>query len=184
MVKASAFIKPLIFINEWKTLFPLSLFIALISFLESYTMATQMEEGTHIDPNQELFALGLANFSGSFVQAVPVAGAFSRSAVNRDANAKTIISSVFTACFVFLLLLFFTTPLAYLPHAVLAIIIISAAYKLIRWTVIITDPIVTITLMSSLLFGLKIGFFIGTGISVLGRVVKKLHRSEVHRDNK
>ncbi|RSL32341.1 hypothetical protein D7Z54_15710 [Salibacterium salarium] len=160
---------PELLMSYLPTILPLAFFIALISFLESYTMATQMEKNkkTRIDPNQELFALGLANVTGSCVQAIPVAGAFSRSAVNKDSNAKTSMSSVFSACFVLLLISFFTAPLAYLPHAALAIIIIFAAHKLIHWNSIVTKPLVMITFVSSLVFGLKIGFLTGVGVSIL-----------------
>ncbi|SFE61751.1 SulP family inorganic anion transporter [Alteribacillus iranensis] len=148
---------------------PLAFFIALISFLESYTMAVQLQsdQPSKLDPNQELFALGLANVTGSLVQAFPVAGAFSRSAVNRDARARTRMASLLTALFVLLLSVYFTMPLTYLPLPALAVIIIFAAYRLIHWRSIGTHPIVLITTLSCLTLGLKMGFCIGIGASLL-----------------
>ncbi|WP_026699828.1 SulP family inorganic anion transporter [Salibacterium aidingense] len=156
---------PSLQVNYLSTILPLAFFIALISFLESFAMGTQLSQNKAkpIDPNQELFALGLANFVGSLTQALPVAGAFSRSAVNKDSKAKSSVSSIFTACFVLLLSSLFTSPLALLPHATLAIIIILAAHKLIDWSSIGRKPIVLTTTITSLIFGLKIGFFIGVG---------------------
>jgi SulP family sulfate permease len=109
--------------------------ISLVGFMEAISIAKAIAAKTRqrIDPNQELIGQGLANIVGSFSQAFPVSGSFSRSAVNINAGAKTGMSSVITAAFVLLTLLFLTPLLYHLPQAVLAAVIIMAVIGLINF---------------------------------------------------
>jgi SulP family sulfate permease len=63
---------------------------------------------------------------------MPVSGSFSRSAMNLACNARTPLASVFTAGFVLLTLLAFTSLLYHLPKPVLAGIIMMAVVGLIN----------------------------------------------------
>jgi SulP family sulfate permease len=112
-----------------------ALIIALVGFMEAISVAKAIAAKTRqrIDPNQELVGQGLANLVGSLTQAFPVSGSFSRSAVNFNAGAATGMSSVFTALFVLLTLLFLTPLLYHLPQAVLAGVIIMAVIGLINF---------------------------------------------------
>jgi SulP family sulfate permease len=112
--------------------------ISLVGFMEAISIAKAIAAKTRqkIDPNQELIGQGLANIVGSFSQAFPVSGSFSRSAVNINAGAVTGMSSVFTGIFVLLTLLFLTPLLHHLPQAVLAAVIIMAVIGLINFAAI------------------------------------------------
>ncbi len=109
--------------------------ISLVGFMEAISIAKAIAAKTKdkIDPNQELIGQGLSNLIGSLTQAFPVSGSFSRSAVNINAGAKTGMSSVITAAFVLLTLLFLTPLLYHLPQAVLAAVIIMAVIGLINF---------------------------------------------------
>ncbi len=109
--------------------------ISLVGFMEAISIAKAIAAKTRerIDPNQELIGQGLANIVGSLSQAFPVSGSFSRSAVNINAGAQTGMSSVITAAFVLLTLLFLTPLLYHLPQAVLAAVIIMAVIGLINF---------------------------------------------------
>jgi SulP family sulfate permease len=109
--------------------------ISLVGFMEAISIAKAIAAKTKdkIDPNQELIGQGLANLIGSCTQAFPVSGSFSRSAVNINAGARTGMSSVITAGFVLLTLLFLTPLLYHLPQAVLAAVIIMAVIGLINF---------------------------------------------------
>ena len=108
--------------------------ITLIGILESISIAKVMQ-ARHKDydlvPNQELRALGIANIIGSFFQAFPAAGSFSRTAVNDEFGAKSGISSLVAAMVVGITLLFLTPLFYYLPKTILAAIIIVAVLRLI-----------------------------------------------------
>lgn len=116
-------------------LFTSAIVISLVGFMEAISIAKAMAAKTKdkIDPNQELMGQGLANIVGSFSQAYPTSGSFSRSAVNLNAGAKTGMSSVYTAALVLITLLFLTPLLYHLPKAVLAAVIMMAVIGLINF---------------------------------------------------
>lgn len=118
----------------WKTLFPIALTISLVGFAESFAVAKTIQakhKNYRLNANQELTALGLANFGASFFQGYPVTGGFSRTAVNNDAGAKTTMSSIFSAILIVLTLLFFTGLFYNLPSAILAAVVLVAVSGLI-----------------------------------------------------
>lgn len=173
-------------IPEMYDLFPLALTIAVIAFVGSISMAKAVHE-KHKDydlrPNQELVAFGFANILGSCFQAFPVAGGLSRTAVNNDAGAKSGVAGLISAMIIGLTLIFLTPAFYYLPNAVLAAIIIAAAYGLIDlkgaarlWPTYKTDFLMwCATFGGTLLLGVQEGIFIGVSIS-LGTVILKTSR--------
>ncbi|NNF22588.1 MAG: sulfate permease [Saprospiraceae bacterium] len=113
---------------------PVALIICLISFIESLAIAKTIaarKEDESIDANKELLGLGLSKVVGSFFQAFPNTGSFTRSAINNDAGAKTGLSSIFAGIFVGLTLLFLTPLFYFMPKPVLAAIVIAAVFGLI-----------------------------------------------------
>ena len=129
-----SFMMPDLSMEMIQKLLPLSLTIAVVAFMEAFSVAKAIEakkRNYKVMPNQELIALGAANVVGSLFQSYPVTGGFSRSAVNEQAGAHTPLSSIISAILVALTLLFLT-PLFYnLPHAILASIIMVAVSGLI-----------------------------------------------------
>ncbi len=111
-----------------------AIIISMVGFMEAISIAKAMAAKTkdRIDPNQELIGQGLGNITGSFFQAYPASGSFSRSAVNLNAGAKTGFSSVVTATIVLITLLFLTPLLHHLPKATLAAVVIMAVMGLIN----------------------------------------------------
>lgn len=114
-------------------LLPAAAAIALISYMESISTASAFARRTRtrIDPDQELVAVGLANGSAGLMQGMPVAGGFSRGAVNFNAGARTPLSGVVAAVLVAVSLLFLTPLLALIPKAVLAAVILAAVGSLV-----------------------------------------------------
>jgi len=121
-------------VPEWdvdtvRTLFPLAATIALVAFMEAYSVAQAVAQkrGDHeVDANQELRALGTANAIGSLFGAYPTTGGFSRTAVNDRAGAVSGMSSLISAGVVALALTFLTPMFRHLPDAVLGAIIVVA----------------------------------------------------------
>jgi len=155
-----------------------ALVISLVGFMEAISIAKAVAARTkeRIDPNQELIGQGLANVVGSFSQAFPVSGSFSRTAVNMNAGAKTGMSSVITALIVLVALLFLTPLLYHLPQAVLAAIIIMAVIGLVNfkavkhaWQASRHDGIAAgVTFVSTLAFAphLDKGIMVGAGLAL------------------
>lgn len=116
-------------------LLPAGFVIALISFMEAMSSSKVIAIKTRQpwDENKELIGQGLAKIAAAFSHSMPVSGSFSRSALNLAADAKTPLSSVISAVFVLLTLLFFTSALHHLPKPVLAAIIMMAVVGLVNF---------------------------------------------------
>ena len=124
-------------IVDWltvKQLFPIAFTIAIVAYMEAISVAKAIQ-GKHksheLNPNQELLALGASNMIGSLFQSYPTTGGFSRTAVNKQAGAKTGFASLISALIVGITLSFLTRWFFYLPKAVLGAIIIVAVFNLI-----------------------------------------------------
>ena len=160
-------------------LFSGALVISLVGFMEAISIAKAMAAKTkqRIDPNQELLGQGFANVVGSFSQAFPVSGSFSRSAVNLNANAQTGLSNVFAGLVVLVALLFLTPLLYHLPQAVLAAVIMMAVVGLINfkaighaWHTHKHDGIASVvTFIATLAFAphLDNGIMVGAGLAII-----------------
>lgn len=158
-------------------LFPLALTLSFTGFLQVISIAKVFDEEDvtpKLDANQELLAIGMSNIVGSMFSSYTTSASFSRSAINKEAGAKTAMSSVFSALFIALTLLFLT-PLFYsLPISVLSAIIIVAVFNLIKvreikylWKTNKKDFIMMlITFIITLTVGIKEGIFIGVLVSV------------------
>lgn len=119
-------------------LLPASFVIALISFMEAMSSSKVIAIKTRQpwDENKELIGQGLAKVAAAFCHSMPVSGSFSRSALNLASNAQTPLSSIVSAIFVLLTLLFFTSALYHLPKPVLAAIIMMAVIGLVNFRTI------------------------------------------------
>ncbi|MGD8498422.1 MAG: SulP family inorganic anion transporter [Chromatiales bacterium] len=115
-------------------LLPAALVMALIGFMEatSISKAIATSTGERVDTSKELVGQGLANIAGSFFGSYTVSGSFSRSAVAARTGATTGLFAIISALGVMLVLLFFTPYLYHLPQAVLAVIVMTAVFGLIR----------------------------------------------------
>jgi SulP family sulfate permease len=116
-----------------RALLPAAAAIALISYMESISTGSAFARRTRtrIEPDRELVAVGLANGASGVMQGMPVAGGFSRGAVNVDAGARSPLSGVVAAVLVAISLLVLTPLLALIPTVVLAAIILMAVGGLI-----------------------------------------------------
>ncbi len=161
------------------TLLPSAIIISLVGFMEAISIARAMAARTRdrIDPNQELIGQGLGNIVGSFSQAYPASGSFSRSAVNLNAGARTGMSSVVTAMAVLITMLFFTPLLYHLPSVVLAAVIMLAVFGLVNikavkqaWQANRHDGIASVVTFAATLAlapALGEGILLGAGLSIL-----------------
>lgn len=154
--------------------------IALVGFIESISVAKAIAaRGTYkIDSNQELRSLGLANLGAAFASGYPVAGSFSRTALNYRSGARSQLSSITTALLVVATLLLLTPAFRYLPRAALAAIIVVAVSGLIEprqlrraFTISKLDGAAfTITFAITLLVGIEEGIVIGAAFALLAFV--------------
>jgi sulfate permease, SulP family len=151
--------------------------IALLSFMEGISVAKAIaaRTGDRLDASQELIASGAANLAAGVFQAFPVAGGFSRTAVNFQAGARTPLASLVTAATVLLSVLLLTPLFTSLPRAVLAAIVVVAVIGLVdlgaarhawqtdRWDL----AMLTLTFVATLGLGVELGIGVGVGSSLL-----------------
>lgn len=106
--------------------------IMLVSFTSGVLTAKSFAQrnGYNVDANQELIGFGASNLASGLAHGFPVTGADSRTAVNNAMGGKTQIAGVVAGGCMLLILLFFTSPLAYVPTTALAAVILVAAIGL------------------------------------------------------
>lgn len=168
-------------------LLPGAVIISLLAYLEGLSVARAIaaRTGDRIDADQELLATGAANLAAGVLQGFPVAGGFSRSAVNHAAGARTPFAGVIAAAGVLLTLLIAAPMLSTLPEVVLAAVVLVAVFGLIdvhgaihAWKVERTDGLaLTITFLATLMIGVEIGI----GIGILASLVLSHYRVGIPR---
>ncbi|MET0830631.1 MAG: sulfate permease [Microbacterium sp.] len=107
--------------------------IFFVSFADQILTARSFagKHGQHIRADQELFAMGIANFAAGVTQAFSVGASGSRTAVNDQMGSRTQLSGVWAAGAVAMVLLFLTEPMQHLPKAALGAVIVAAAIGLV-----------------------------------------------------
>ncbi|MGH1366873.1 MAG: SulP family inorganic anion transporter [Calditrichia bacterium] len=128
-----AFAVPQLTAGFWVDFLPVAILVALMSFMEAIAAAKRfaLQSGESVDADQELKSLGLANIGVGFFAGYPIAGSFSRTALNAQAGTTSQLSSLITAALIALTLLALTPLFFYLPTFVLAAIIVVAVSRLI-----------------------------------------------------
>jgi len=115
-------------------MWPAAAGIALMSFTE--TIAAARAFGApgepHPEPNQELLAVGLANFAGGWFGGMPAGGGTTQTAVNRKAGAKTQLAELVTAAAALATLLVLAPLIGLMPQAALAAVVVAYSLELIR----------------------------------------------------
>lgn len=171
-----------------QALLPTALALVLVQFLSVVSLG-KIFAARHrywIQPNRELFAIGAANFFGSFFRSLPVSGSFSRTAVNEQAGARTPLANVVAAGLVALTLAFLTPLFYYLPVPILAAIIIVAVFSLldvgeIRYLIRakrIDGGLAILTFLATFFIGILQGILIGVVASVVA-VMYRLSRPNI-----
>ena len=174
-------------------LVPVALTIAIIAYAEGVSVAKAIARRTRekVDANQELVATGAANVASGFFGGFPIAGGFSRTAVNHSAGARTPLASLITAAVLTVAVLWLTPALRYLPKAVLAGVVVVAVAGLVDVrdaketfrTRRVDFAALAITFVATLLIGVEPGLAIGLGFSLVMFIYRSSnpHTTEVGR---
>lgn len=107
--------------------------LVLVSFTSGILTAKSFAQRNRyeLSANQELIGFGAANLASGFAQGFPVTGADSRTAVNDAMGGKSQLVGIVAGCAMLLILFFLTEPMALVPIAGLAAVIVVAAIGLI-----------------------------------------------------
>ncbi|MFJ4111003.1 SulP family inorganic anion transporter [Pseudomonas sp. NPDC089758] len=109
--------------------------VALVSFADtsvlSRTYAARLK--TTVNPNQEMFGLGVANLASGLFQGIPISSSSSRTPVAEAAGSKTQLTGIIGAVAVTILLLVAPNLMQHLPTSALAAVVIAAALGLFEF---------------------------------------------------
>ena len=168
---------PTLGLERAQNLLPTALSVAAIGYASSITVVKALgaRSRERIYPNQELWALGLANVLGAFFRSFPATGGLSRSTVNAQAGARTQMAGLVSAALVLATLLAIAPLFRFLPLPVLAAIIIRSAWRLVEvgasWAILRThrnDGItLLLTTLATLGLGLAEGLVVGLGAGLM-----------------
>ena len=172
--------------SDLLALLPAAVAIALVAYLEGIAVAKALagRARQRVHAGRELAAVGAANVAAGLFQAFPVAGGFSRSAVNFAAGARTPVSTLITAAVVALTVVLLTPAFYHLPYAVLASIVVIAVLGLVDgkgaravWRTRRADGlVVVVTFLATLLVGVEPGLAAGIGFSLMLLVVRTVRQ--------
>jgi sulfate permease, SulP family len=166
-------------------LWPVAATIAIVAYAEGVSVAKAIARRTRdrIDADQELVATGTANLASGAFGGFPIAGGFSRTAVNHQAGARTPLASLVTAAMLAVSVLWLTPMLRHLPKAVLAAVVVVAVAGLVD----VADArrtfrtsrrdfwALAVTFTATLLIGVEPGLAIGLVFSLLLFVARASH---------
>jgi sulfate permease, SulP family len=163
---------------DWELVSTLSsgvLAVGAIGLVESMAIGKSIAAQTRqrLDSNQEFVGQGMANLLTGLFSGYPVAGSFSRSAVNFRAGARSPIGAVFSAVFVLLAMQFMGPFAAYLPMSALAGVLIVTAYRMIDQEEIMRilrggrgdAVIMVVTFLGTMLLHLETAVLLGIALS-------------------
>lgn len=124
---------PTLELDRLQRLLPLSFAITLVALIESLAMAKYFasRNGYRVGAGGEFVALGAANVTAGLFQGYPVAGSFSRTAVNAATGARTPVAGLITAGVIGVTLVAAAPLFRSLPKAVLASVVFMAATSLV-----------------------------------------------------
>ena len=119
---------PGITFQQLLSLVPGAAAIALVAFAEAIGPARDFaaKHRYEVDANQELIAIGAANFGAGLFQGYSIGASLSKSAANENAGARSAVSLIIAAAVTALVALFLTGLFHNLPEATLAAIVIVA----------------------------------------------------------
>ena len=161
-------------LNDFTETLGTSFTISLIGYLESISIAKTLSPN-EIDESAELRSLGICNIIGSIFSAYPVAGSFSRTAVNHTTGSKTQLSGCFASLVIMFTLTILTKFFSNLPKFALSAIIINSVMRLFDYQQArhyyernkVDFTIWTITFLGCLFLGVLVGLLLTIGCSFL-----------------
>jgi SulP family sulfate permease len=165
------------FFSDFSSLFGLAIALAFLATLESSTMGRTLAglAGQKVDPNQDMFGLGMANLSCAYLSGMPCSGSMVRSTLNFASGARTPVSSIINGVMCLVGALTLGSAVAHVPKASLAVLIICVAVSIINPRHIRiclqatgSDAFTFLfTLAATLMVPLHVAIFTGVGISLM-----------------
>ena len=168
---------PAVYWHDLNELLPLAFACFLLGVVETAAIGRMFtaKHGGRFNANQEFLALAASNLAAGLGRGFPISGGTSQSLVNESGGARTPLSTLVSALFILVVVLFFSHLLSTLPQPVLAAIVLVAVAGLLKlatlkqlWRNDRAEFVVAITAFVGVLtFGLLRGVMIGAFISLV-----------------
>ncbi len=125
---------PQVSLGDLGTLVASAVGISIVGYSDNVLTARAFANRNNykIDADQELLALGVANFGNGLLQGFPISSSGSRTVIGDSLGSKSQLYSLVAMVAVIIVLLFFRPILALFPKAALGAIVIYAATRLIE----------------------------------------------------
>lgn len=155
-----------------------SCFIVILAQSAATSRAYALRYRDHFDQNVDLVGLSLANAVAGCSSTFVVNGSPTKTAMVDTAGGRSQWSHLATAAFVFMVLLFLTRPLSFLPNAVLAAIVFLIGVKLIDHRALAEIQrckprefaLALLTAATVVIFGVEQGIILAVVLSLLQHV--------------
>ncbi|XP_055632189.1 sodium-independent sulfate anion transporter-like [Toxorhynchites rutilus septentrionalis] len=147
--------------------------IPLVSILEIISIGKAFSKNKMVDATQEIIALGMCNIAVAFFSPLPVAGSFTRTAINNSSGVKTSLGCVVTTVMLLLALAILADAFYYIPKATLASVVISAMIFMVDyggiadiWRAKKIDVLPLVgTVIACVFLGLDYGILVGIAVN-------------------
>ncbi|XP_072507995.1 solute carrier family 26 member 6 isoform X2 [Notamacropus eugenii] len=157
--------------------------IAVVGFAIAISLGKifGMKHGYEVDNNQELIALGLSNFVGSFFQCFPISCSMSRSLVQEGSGGNTQIAGAVSSLLILIVIVKLGELFYDLPKAILAsIIIVNLKGMFLQfsdicylWKANRVDLMIwLVTFVATVLLNLDIGLAVAVAFSLLSVIFR------------
>ncbi len=126
---------PTFALENLEKIFFSALMLAMLGSIDSLltSLIADNVTQTHHDSDQELIGQGIGNLFAGFMGAIPGAGATMRTMTNVRAGGKTNLSGIIHSLILLAVVLGLGGFAAYIPHAVLAGILLKVGIEIIDW---------------------------------------------------
>nr|XP_028574991.1 solute carrier family 26 member 6 [Podarcis muralis] len=152
--------------------------IAMVSYVIAISLGKifALKHGYKVDSNQELIALGLSNFVGSFFQCYSISCSMSRSLVQESTGGNSQVAALVSCLILLVTILKIGALFEQLPKAILASIIIvnlKGMFKQFRdirmlWRSNVTDLLIwVVTFIATIVLNLDMGLGVAVAFSLL-----------------
>ncbi len=161
-------------------LVPAAVGLFLVSFADEILTARAFagRRREHVRASQELLTMGVANVAAGFTQAFSIGASGARTAVNDAMGVRTQIAGLFSVGAVVVILLFLTSPIQYLPQAILGAVIVMAGIAIVdraAWRALaaidrVEVAIAGVTTACVVLIGVLEALVVAVGLSIIDTV--------------
>jgi len=170
---------PNLSMKQWLDAAPLAVGLLVIIFSESWgsIRSLAVQHGDNVEPNRELFTLGVANLASGLMRGMPVGAGFSASVANETAGAQSKWSGAVAAVCVLAIAIIGQPLIEHIPQPVLAAVVIGALFHALNpqplialWRMNRDQYLTLAALVSVLFFGVLHGMLIAVVLSVASAI--------------